>query len=324
MPNDHFIAQTYLRHFGDPSKAGMLHAYQKSTGKYFPCRPKNVCREWDGDLNPLLTKQGLLGDFRKLFEPHWNAAVTALRSSTLPDGDKFAISGYFANLMVCTPTWRRIGVAVYNDHAKSFLSFSKRMAEKHGGNPNLPIEAITMLERGELTLEHDPDYIKAITSQALLRYAWLTYHQDWVVIRNATAHPFITSDNPVAIRPSDNPQVAVIRYLPITPEFCLAVYYDRVNVPPFAPPMPPLGTVRWVGITDQDAKSINRLVAQCGEDLVFSSTASTGIEALVKNCARFRVEAEFVRLPSKEPDTVYEGSVIRVRETSRPTAASGS
>ena len=54
----------------------------------------------------------------------------------------------------------------YNDHAKSFLSFSKQMAEKHGGNPDLPIEAITMLERGELALEHDPNYIKAITSQA--------------------------------------------------------------------------------------------------------------------------------------------------------------
>jgi hypothetical protein len=30
---------------------------------------------------PLLIKQGLLGDFRKLFEPHWNAAVAALGSS---------------------------------------------------------------------------------------------------------------------------------------------------------------------------------------------------------------------------------------------------
>jgi hypothetical protein len=134
MANDHFIAQTYLKHFGDPSKAGMLHGYQKSTGKYFPCWPKDVCREWDGDLNPLLVKKELLGDFRKMFEPHWNAAITALHSRALTPGDKFAISGYFANLMVCTPTWRRIGVTVYNDHAKSFLIFSKQMAEKHGDN----------------------------------------------------------------------------------------------------------------------------------------------------------------------------------------------
>ena len=29
MANDHFVAQTYLKHFGDPSKGGMLHAYRK-------------------------------------------------------------------------------------------------------------------------------------------------------------------------------------------------------------------------------------------------------------------------------------------------------
>jgi hypothetical protein len=133
-----------------------------------------------------------------------------------------------------------------------------------------------------------------------------------------TAHPFITSDNPVAIRLPNNPHGPAIRYLPITPELCLAVHYDRVNVPSFAPPMPPLGAVKWAGITDKGAKSINKLVAQCAEDLVFSRTPSPGIEALVKNCARFRMEAEFVRLPSNEPDTIYDGSVIRVREISRP------
>jgi hypothetical protein len=258
----------------------MLHGYQKSTGKYFPCWLKDVCREWDGDLNPLLVKKELLGDFRKMFEPHWNAAITALHSRALTPGDKFAISGYFANLMVCTPTWRRIGVTVYNDHAKSFLIFSKQMAEKHGDNLDLPADAIAMLERGELTLEHDPNFIKATTTQALLHYAWLTYHQDWTVIRNTTAQPFITSDNPVAVRQSGNPKDVATRYLPITPDVCLAVRYVRANVPPFAPSMLPMGAVKWVSVTAQGVKSINKLVAQCAEELVFSSKLSTGIGSL--------------------------------------------
>jgi hypothetical protein len=39
------------------------------------------------------------------------------------------------------------------------------------------------------------------------------------------------------------------------------------------------------------------------------------------NCARFRVEADFVRLPSNEPGAAYEGSVIRVREATRPSGS---
>ena len=135
MPRDHFIAQTYLRHFGDPSKGGMMHAYRKSDGKAFSCHPKDVCHEWDGDLNPLLEKQNLLGEYRKIFEPKWRASVATLLEKTILPADMFAISGYVANLMVCTPTWVRISVNMYDAHTKAFLSFSKRMQQKNGGMP---------------------------------------------------------------------------------------------------------------------------------------------------------------------------------------------
>ena len=71
MANDHFIAQTYLRNFGDGSNGGMLHGYRKSDGTQFPCWPKDVCREWDGDLNPswLTGREHLLGQFRKMVLP---------------------------------------------------------------------------------------------------------------------------------------------------------------------------------------------------------------------------------------------------------------
>lgn len=315
MANDHFVAQTYLKHFGDPAKGGMLHACQKSTGKAFPCWPQDVCREWDGDLNPLLVKPELLGDYRKIFEPQWNAAIAALLANKLSPADKFAISGYFANLMVCTPAWRRVAVSMYNDHAKSFLIFSKQMKEKHGGNPDLPVNAVEMLERGEIAIDHDPNYIKAKSTQMLMDFAWLTYNHDWIIIGNKTSDPFITSDNPVAIQTSNNLQVPMTRYLPITPELCLAVKYDRGRrLPPFDPSAPPMGKVTSARITAKGARSINRLVAQCAEDLVFSSAPSKGIHTLVNKYAGFRIEAEFVRFPTSEADTIYDGSIIRVRE----------
>ena len=103
MARDPFIAQTYLKRFGDPSKGGMLNAYRKSDGKQFSCWPKDVCHEKDGDANPLLHEPDLLGDYRAIFEPSWNIAVDRLLSSRVSANDLFAMVGYIASLMSCRP-----------------------------------------------------------------------------------------------------------------------------------------------------------------------------------------------------------------------------
>ena len=142
LGQDHYIAQTYLKHFGDGSKGGMLNAYRKSDGAAFACWPKDVCREWDGDINPLLSEPGLLGDFRGIFEPWWNLSVGAILGGDISPQEKFALSGYIANLMTCTPTWKRIGVRMNNDHMTGSLLFAKKMKERHGGQADLPVDAI--------------------------------------------------------------------------------------------------------------------------------------------------------------------------------------
>jgi hypothetical protein len=63
----------------------MLHAYRKPEGSYFRCWPKDVCHEWDGDINPILQKPDLLGDFRSIFEPFWNLFVASILSGTSPE-----------------------------------------------------------------------------------------------------------------------------------------------------------------------------------------------------------------------------------------------
>ena len=82
MRKDHYIAQTYLKHFGDLRIDGMLHAYRKPDGSKFQCWPKDVCHEWDGDLNPILTQPELLGDFRRMFEPYWSLSLENILSGT--------------------------------------------------------------------------------------------------------------------------------------------------------------------------------------------------------------------------------------------------
>jgi len=109
MPRDHFVAQTYLKHF--IGNDGMLHAYRKSNGGDFPCRPRDICHEWDGDLvHDFLKDETLIGSFRKIFEPAWDRALIDLVDGVADPTVKLAVAGYWANLMVCTPAWTRVGV----------------------------------------------------------------------------------------------------------------------------------------------------------------------------------------------------------------------
>jgi len=251
MPRDHFVARTYLKHFADPS--GVLHGYRKPDGFAFPASPRDVCAEWDDDLNPefLPNDPALLGRLRKLFEPNWNRAVSGLQQGTPSDEERLILAGYMANLMNCTPTAKRIFVTMHNYQVKRYLSFAKKMKEKHGGLPDLPVEAIEMMERGEISFATHPDFVKAMATRNLLDIAWTMYHQDWDVIENDTDLPFLTSDNPVPVLALGLTDL-LIRFLPVTPRLCLSVMYHRETEDlgeSVSTKQPSLGTIRRVGTT---------------------------------------------------------------------------
>jgi Protein of unknown function (DUF4238) len=327
MARDHFIAQTYLKHFGDAKLGGMLHVYRKSDSPaYFRCWPQDVCYQWDDDLNPefLPHRPELLGDFRKMCEPNWDISIESLLSrEKIPDTDRFVISAYFANLMTCTPAWRRVGVEIYNRHLAGDLLFAKKMKEKHGGQTDLPVEAIEMMERGEKTISTNPAKIKAVVTRHLLEHACMMYNQDWTVLNNDTDQPFITSDNPVAIMYSGKTGERVTRFLPITPRLCLSVTYamSRINLKNpkdhlFDFLKPSHGKTTYENVNSVGARNINRVVAMCGEEIVFSSMAQRGVEGLVKRYADYGIYAEYIESHVDSEDSINQGSIIRVGKRS--------
>jgi hypothetical protein len=299
MANHHFVARTYLKRFGDPAQNGMLHAYRKTDGQQLCCWPADVCREWDGDLVPTwLQEPALLGHYRKIFEPLWKVAVESPLSKSPSRQDRFAIAGYVANLMTCTPTWRRVGVQIHNDHATGYLIFSKRMQEKHGGNPNLPSDAIASLQRGDIAIDHDPDYVKAQNTRQLMRHAWVIYHQDWEIVENNTAHPFITSDNPVSIWPSLDFRVPPVRLVAITPHLALSFRATALESPPFDPAQAPRGRLTWRSTDDAGANSINKMIAKCAEELVLLRTAPSSAWSPSTSSSPRRNLMQSIRAPS--------------------------
>ena len=146
----------------------------------------------------------------------------------------------------------------------------------------------------------------------------MIYHQDWDVIENNTPHPFITSDNPVSIRPSPDHRVPPVRLVAITPRLAFSFRATKLEVPRFDPALPPCGQFTWHSTNAAGAKSINKMIAKCAEELVLCSYRSEGLASLVANCARFRMEPEYIEFPAPEPDAIYQGTIIRVREARRP------
>lgn len=183
-----------------------------------------------------------------------------------------------------------------------------------------------MIERGEIALDTDPDYIKALVTKNLVHYAWTMYNEDWTFVRSDSAEPFLTSDNPVAMKYSGAPGEAVRRFLPLTPRLCLALKFDSVANPAAERLMPeelkkglaqpPKGAIGYVAANEELCWHLNRYQAQAAEGLVFSSRLSDADRQLVAKCANFRLDVECVQFPDPagDPDAMIQGSILRVRE----------
>jgi hypothetical protein len=141
MAKDHYVAQTYLKHWCDPKNKPPLQVYSKSDLKHFPCRPRDVCHEWDGDLIPeYLTDPARLGKFRKIFEPRWKPTVERLSAGNIDPIDKLVLSMAWAHFFLCPPAQREIAKGI---HANEVRAMARSLFEGHRLDPatlNIEIE----------------------------------------------------------------------------------------------------------------------------------------------------------------------------------------
>ncbi len=325
MPRDHYVAQTYLRRFAGPD--GMLRAYRKSDGSTFPCAPRAVCHELDGDIVPeFLPEPGLLGAFRKDSEPFWSDAINALADGSFTVEDKLAVSAYWANLLVCTPTWRRVGMEMYNRMAVDFLSLHQAAAEGKGRADPVLLDALGMLRAGRLKFETKPDYIRALNVASVMRNTWHLYNAEWRVLQNDTTLPYATSDNPAGFDDPGQPTAGLpnaaglVRYLPVSPRLCIACEPTTNGVKwtegaDFA--SPPRAWLKAFEATPAAVRVVNGITARCAENLVFTGGENEELRALVAECAQYRVEIEL----SETAGCLDSFTLGRVRTIERPAAA---
>jgi hypothetical protein len=305
VPQDHYVAKTYLRAFTDP-KTNCLHAYSKRDSRYFTPPPERVCKTMDWDQNPkFLSPPDALGQWLKIFEPHWAAAVAKLEASheLMPD-DKFVIAGYWAHLSTCTPMWRRVAA----DHQQRDLDtiYVERFTEHAQAHPHqFPKggDYLPLLKDGKLKVEIDKDFPKALVTTQLLKHQWCLHHQAWDVVWNETDELFITSDNPSCFDYQYGSLLRAARYLPLTPRLALWTLIDQENIPEVGQNIAPANVSAGRTATSKFVRDMNRLVIQSAENIVLASEPKSYIPLCLKKYKNWKVCVNVSRIPT--PDGGY-------------------
>jgi hypothetical protein len=318
MPRDHYVAQTYLDRFKDAD--GWLHGYRKPDGNYFPTKPKDVCHEWDGDIitDFAPSNPDRIADFRRIFERTWNQSIEELLKESLSNDARFSIAAHVAALMFCTPAWIRLGQEYNNLITARLMKFNYEMQRKHGA-PHDPLaeKAIQDLEDGRIVLETERDYIKERNSRGLIDTALTIYHEDWTLLRNASSHPFITSDNPLAYFPQHNGT----RLFPITPTRCLRIDVRRIaqsknDKAPIEERLvrPPRGYLKFTDINAKHARAANAAVAKCAELYLLSNARSDAVEQLCKVNGNYEVAFDTMVERNEKENSELHGVRLTIRE----------
>ncbi len=219
---------------------------------------------------------------------------------------KQTIAGYWANLLVCTPTWRRVGVQFHDEMTAAYLDAYDTLSTKIGKADPMLRDGVQMLRDGTMTLSTEPDYVRAQNAVHVTKLMWRLYNASWRVLVNDTDTEYVTSDNPASFVDQGNwtgRPPPFLRYLPITPRVCLSCqltkgHADQDEEPDFE--LSPRGDIWGSNINLETVLSVNVCTAKCAESLVFTGAENDGVRQMVAKYADFRVEGEFLKIPIRD------------------------
>jgi uncharacterized protein DUF4238 len=261
----------------------------------------------------MLSPPDTLGQWLKIYEPHWAGAVARLATTHhLSPADKFIIAGYWAHLSTCTPTWQRVATSLQQeDIDKVQLDKFIGYATAHPEEFPQAEKYIPLIRDGSLRVEVDQNYPKAIVTKQLLPHLWCMFHQEWNVINNETDELFITSDNPSCFDHVYGSELHPARYLPLTPRLALWANIETTNIPKkIDPNTPPQKKSLGREATEKFVKDMNILIIKSAERIVLAAADKSFISPCVIKYKNWQVSrATTIRIPAD--DGYYE--VVQTR-----------
>jgi hypothetical protein len=271
---------------------------RKSDLKRFNPRPADVCRIQENSTNAYLTKDRAIEDLLRQIEPRYNSSIQKLRDSRLDQESIFCIAAFVAFFCTCSPGAMRIS----SGPLRAVVEETAKALDKKGlfGAPPTVLGGKSMTElinSGTVKIDVDSKYPQAVGISNIERLTSTLGNSRWIILRNDNERAaFFTSDYPAAIEVvSDNaPLVRVMALAPdlavrIVPDLALA--RDEIDLG-----FSKLRVAKNI-LTPSEARSINRLVVRCAEDLVLFRDNEEWIPSFIEKNSKFRVEPEVVSIP---------------------------
>lgn len=296
MALDHYVSQVHLKNFYSPN-VGRLSAIRKSDLKAFQPRSQDVCRLEEGNTNPYLRENRAIEEFLLSVEPQYNRSIRLLQTNSCDAPAIFAIAGFVAYVLACSPTGQRI----FSDPLAASVLSTTKILESQGTIDAPPKELgyatlSEMVEKGAISINVDPKYPQALSISAILSWVSLFGNSRWDILINKNQDTsFFTSDFPIGFETATDPRV-VNKIVPLAPDIAVRILPDiELARSPTDLSFSNLRT-RLLHINRAEAIEINRTLVRCAEELVFYCHNAPWVANFVRKNREYRVEATTDRI----------------------------
>ena len=152
MPLDHYISQVHLKKFHSPNLGNLLHGIRKTDLKAFTPRSEDICRIDEGSTNAYLKEDRIVEEFLKTIEPReprYSEAVRKLEQRKIDSECIYAIAGFVAYVMSCSPA----GMRIHSGVLQGAVEMETNILDSQGATPPPPPELGGMNLREDETKE---------------------------------------------------------------------------------------------------------------------------------------------------------------------------
>lgn len=292
---DHYVARTYLKNFSVVNKPGLVNVIRKSNlQRLTEIDVGDICHKKDWSTNEYFAgKERVVEDYLKTYELDWTRCVHLLRSGNFDFESKSNMAGYIAYLSACTPTAARIAHISAEESAQLAFDIIER-SERRKVSKELQ-DKISDFEskHGKFKIRVNDHFPKAMGINGLPKLRETLLNFRWVILRNETGVPYITSDNPVC-RNYENARGTCDLYCPITPEIAIIIESSREQTEEHDA----LGLISEDGV-----RLFNELMVKSAEDMVIFGDAQSVYE-LVEKFQDWQVGLMIVKLPEHKGSTL--------------------
>lgn len=279
MALDHYIPQVHLRKFSFSRPPKLLKAFRKSDKQQFNPRTQDVCRIDQGNTNHYLRDVRAIEKFLEQIEPSYNRAVDQLETGSPLAESILTIAGFVAYISSCSPTATRLDIAPL----RSNLHEVARRMDEAGQLPVGPDgrRLSEWIESRDVDINIDQKYPQAIGISNVVRLQQTFASFDWELLHNPVAHgaPFVTSDFPVGYEATSDLRL-INKIVPLKPDLAIRIC-PHFRGTPNQPPDVRMFRYRRRTIQPSEANSINMLLIQCAEDLVFFADHDPVLDSLL-------------------------------------------